>query len=73
VGRYHPGAVGEARWTYAVAKLATEHLAMNYWKQYQLPACSIRPFNIYGRARWAKARSTTSSMRALRGRAGAGA
>jgi nucleoside-diphosphate-sugar epimerase len=42
------GAVGEARWTYAVAKLATEHLAMNYWKQYQLPTCSIRPFNIYG-------------------------
>jgi nucleoside-diphosphate-sugar epimerase len=42
------GAVGEARWTYAVAKLATEHLAMNYWKQYGLPSCSIRPFNIYG-------------------------
>jgi UDP-glucose 4-epimerase len=42
------GAVGEARWTYAVAKLATEHLAMNYHKQYQLPTCSIRPFNIYG-------------------------
>ena len=42
------GAVGEARWTYAVAKLATEHLAMNYQKQYGLPACSIRPFNIYG-------------------------
>ncbi|QQR89490.1 MAG: NAD-dependent epimerase/dehydratase family protein [Myxococcales bacterium] len=42
------GAVGEARWTYAVSKLATEHLAHNYWKQYGLPACSIRPFNIYG-------------------------
>jgi len=42
------GAVGEARWTYAVAKLATEHLAHNYWKQYGLPTCSIRPFNIYG-------------------------
>jgi nucleoside-diphosphate-sugar epimerase len=42
------GAVGEARWTYAVAKLATEHLAMNYHKQYELPTCSIRPFNIYG-------------------------
>ena len=42
------GAVGEARWTYAVAKLATEHLAMNYHKEHQLPACSIRPFNIYG-------------------------
>ena len=42
------GAVGEARWTYAVAKLATEHLAMNYEKEYGLPTCSIRPFNIYG-------------------------
>jgi nucleoside-diphosphate-sugar epimerase len=42
------GAVGEARWTYAVAKLATEHLAMNYFKQYGLPTVSIRPFNIYG-------------------------
>jgi nucleoside-diphosphate-sugar epimerase len=42
------GAVGEARWTYAVAKLATEHLAMNYHKEYGLPTCSIRPFNIYG-------------------------
>lgn len=42
------GAVGEARWTYAVSKLATEHLAHNYWRQYQLPTCSIRPFNIYG-------------------------
>lgn len=42
------GAVGEARWTYAVSKLATEHLAHNYWKQYGLPTCAIRPFNIYG-------------------------
>ncbi|HNU67743.1 MAG TPA: NAD-dependent epimerase/dehydratase family protein [Myxococcota bacterium] len=42
------GAVGEARWTYAVSKLATEHLALNYHKQYGLPALSIRPFNIFG-------------------------
>jgi nucleoside-diphosphate-sugar epimerase len=42
------GAVGEARWTYAVSKLATEHLAHNYFKQYGLPAVSVRPFNIYG-------------------------
>ncbi|MDW8364139.1 MAG: NAD-dependent epimerase/dehydratase family protein [Myxococcales bacterium] len=42
------GAVGEARWTYAVSKLATEHLAHNYWKQYGLPTVSIRPFNVYG-------------------------
>jgi len=42
------GAVGEARWTYAVSKLATEHLAHNYWKQFDLPTVSIRPFNIFG-------------------------
>lgn len=42
------GAVGEARWTYAVAKLATEHLCANYFKQYGLPTVAIRPFNIYG-------------------------
>jgi len=42
------GAVGEVRWTYAVSKLATEHLAHNYYKQYGLPTVSIRPFNIYG-------------------------
>lgn len=42
------GAVGEARWTYAVSKLATEHLVHNYYKEQGLPAVSIRPFNIYG-------------------------
>lgn len=42
------GAVGEARWTYAISKLATEHLSFNYFKQYNLPAVAIRPFNIYG-------------------------
>lgn len=44
----HLGAVGEARWTYAVSKLATEHLALSYHRQYGFPAVSIRPFNIYG-------------------------
>ena len=42
------GAVGEARWTYAVSKLATEHMALSYHRQYGFPACSIRPFNIFG-------------------------
>lgn len=42
------GAVGQARWTYAVSKLATEHLAHTYRVQHGLPALSIRPFNIYG-------------------------
>jgi nucleoside-diphosphate-sugar epimerase len=42
------GAVGEARWTYAVAKLATEHLAMTYHRQHGFSAVAMRPFNIYG-------------------------
>ena len=42
------GAVGEARWTYAVSKLATEHMAHNYWKETKLPTISIRPFNVFG-------------------------
>lgn len=40
--------VGEARWTYSVSKLAGEHLAHSYFKEYGLPVVSIRPFNIYG-------------------------
>jgi len=42
------GPLGELRWTYAVSKLATEHMAHNYYKEFRLPTVSIRPFNIYG-------------------------
>ncbi|AXK53625.1 MULTISPECIES: NAD-dependent epimerase/dehydratase family protein [Pseudomonas] len=42
------GAVGEARWTYAVSKLAGEHLAHAYHKQYEMPTVTVRPFNVYG-------------------------
>lgn len=42
------GAVGEARWTYAVSKLAEEHMAYAYYKQYGLPTVTVRPFNVYG-------------------------
>jgi UDP-glucose 4-epimerase len=42
------GSAGEARWTYAVSKLAGEHLAHAYFSQYKLPAVTVRPFNIYG-------------------------
>ncbi len=42
------GAVGEARWTYAVSKLATEHLCHVMYLTHELPTVSIRPFNIFG-------------------------
>jgi UDP-glucose 4-epimerase len=42
------GSVGEARWVYAVSKLAGEHLAHAYYKQHGLPCVTVRPFNVYG-------------------------
>ncbi len=42
------GSAGEARWTYSVSKLAGEHLANAYYRQYRLPCVTIRPFNVYG-------------------------
>lgn len=42
------GSAGEARWTYAVSKLAGEHLAHAYHRQYDLPIVTVRPFNVYG-------------------------
>lgn len=42
------GSAGEARWTYAVSKLAGEHLAKAYHSQFNLPVVTVRPFNVYG-------------------------
>jgi UDP-glucose 4-epimerase len=42
------GSVGEARWTYAVSKLAGEHMAHAYHDELGVPIVSVRPFNIYG-------------------------
>jgi nucleoside-diphosphate-sugar epimerase len=61
------GAVGETRWTYAVSKLATEHLAHNYFKESGLPAVSIRPFNIYGPGQVGQGAIHAFVVRALRG------
>jgi len=42
------GSVGEARWTYAVSKLAGEHMAHAYHDELGLPTTSVRPFNVFG-------------------------
>ncbi len=42
------GSAGEARWTYAVSKLAAEHLSLAYYKEFNLPTVTVRPFNVYG-------------------------
>ena len=42
------GPVGRIRWSYAVSKLAAEHMAHAYADEYGLEAISVRPFNVYG-------------------------
>ena len=61
------GAVGEARWTYAVSKLASEHLTYAYYKEFGLPAVIVRPFNVYGPGQVGEGAIHTFVHRALRG------
>jgi nucleoside-diphosphate-sugar epimerase len=61
------GAVGEARWTYAVSKLATEHFSFSYLKQYGVPATCVRPFNIYGPGQVGEGAIHRFIMQALKG------
>lgn len=60
------GAVGEARWIYAVSKLAEEHLAYAYFKEQGLPTVTVRPFNIYGPGQVGEGALRTFVLRALR-------
>lgn len=60
------GNVGEARWTYAVSKLAEEHLAIAYYQEKGLPAAVVRPFNVYGGAQVGEGAIRIFIERALR-------
>lgn len=60
------GKVGEARWTYAVSKLAEEHLAISYYSERWLPVVVVRPFNVYGPGQVGEAALRTFVMRALK-------
>jgi len=42
------GEVGKLRWTYSASKLAAEHMAHCYYKEYGMGVISVRPFNVYG-------------------------
>lgn len=42
------GASVSARWSYAVSKLAGEHLCFGYAEEYQVPVVVIRYFGVYG-------------------------
>jgi UDP-glucose 4-epimerase len=60
------GKVGEARWTYAVSKLAEEHLAISYYQEKWLPVAVVRPFNVYGPGQVGEGALRTFILRALR-------
>lgn len=61
------GRVGEARWTYAVSKLAAEHLTHNYGKEFGIPVSSVRPFNVFGPGQVGVGAIHTFIVRALQG------
>ena len=60
------GQVGEARWVYAVSKLAEEHLAMAYHREQHLPVTVVRPFNVYGPGQVGEGALRTFVLRAIR-------
>lgn len=60
------GAVGEARWTYAVSKLAAEHMALAYFHEFNLPTTVVRPFNVYGPRQVGEGALSTFIKRAIR-------
>ncbi len=62
----HIGAVGEARWSYAVSKLAGEHLAKAYHNEFGMPTVTLRPFNIYGPGQVGEGALRTFILRALK-------
>src|SRR5436309_1574425 len=61
------GSVGEARWTYAVSKLAGEYMAHSYFDEFGLPTTTVRPFNIYGPGQVGVGAIHTFTVRALAG------
>lgn len=60
------GAVGEARWTYAVSKLADEHFGLAYFKEFNLPCTVVRPFNVYGPGQVGEGALSTFVQRAIK-------
>ena len=60
------GNVGEARWTYAVGKLAAEHMAIAFHKERNLPTVVLRPFNVYGPGQVGEGALRTFILRAIK-------
>lgn len=57
----------EPRWSYAIAKIAGEHLVQSYNREIGLPTVIIRPFNVFGPRRIGEHVVKTFILQALRG------
>jgi nucleoside-diphosphate-sugar epimerase len=57
----------DARWSYAVSKLAAEFLGFSYHHQFQIPVTVVRPFNVYGPGQEGEGAVHTFITRALAG------
>jgi nucleoside-diphosphate-sugar epimerase len=62
-----PCGIEGARWSYALGKLAAEQLGLGYQRQYGLPVCVARPFNVYGPGQVGQGAVHTLVERALAG------
>lgn len=62
------GPAAEARWSYAIAKLAGEHLVKSYHRQAGMPVVTVRPFNVFGPRRVGAHAIRSFVMNALQGR-----
>ena len=60
--------IAEPATIYGVSKLAGEHLAAAYFKQFKLPTVSVRPFNIYGPGQTGEGQRETKHLRSCRWR-----
>ena len=70
VHEHTPTAVGpaaEARWSYAIAKLAGEHLVKAYHRQGGMPVVTVRPFNVFGPRRLGSNAVSTFILNSLQG------
>lgn len=61
------GPIAESRWSYAMSKLAGEHLVASYFRETRLPITIVRPFNIFGPRRTGDYALRRFILSALRG------
>jgi dTDP-glucose 4,6-dehydratase len=62
------GPIAESRWSYAMSKLAGEHLVASYFRETRLPITIVRPFNIFGPRRTGDYALRRFILNALQGR-----